>query len=445
MAEREVIVVGGGLAGSEAAWQLARRGVKVRLYEMRPKKMTEAHRTDLLAELVCSNSLKSNELHTGPGLLKQELRELGSLIVRAADENAVPAGAALAVDREKFALQITRALEEHPNVEIIREEVTEIPDGIVIIATGPLTSPALTEEIRKLTGQDYLYFYDAIAPIVDAESINYDKVFFASRYGKGDADYINCPLTEEEYDRFYEALLSAEVSLHADVDPRELFEGCLPIEVIARRGKDALRFGPMKPVGLIDPRTGKQPYAVVQLRPENRERTMYNMVGFQTSLKWGEQKRVFRMIPGLEEAEFLRYGQVHRNTFINAPTVLLPTFQFRGRPTLFFAGQITGVEGYVPSTASGLVAGINAARLATGEEPIQFPPETMIGALAKYICEANPETFQPMNANFGLLPPLEGRVKLPKRERHRRMAERALERLRQFIEELELNKVADAA
>lgn len=435
MAEPQVTIVGAGLAGSEAAWQAANRGVRVRLFEMRPVKMTEAHTTDLFAELVCSNSLKAKSLETGPGLLKEELRRLGSLLLHVATHTEVPAGQALAVDRERFARTVTEILLAHPNIEVVREEVTSIPlDPVVIIATGPLTSQPLARDLFKLTGEEYLFFYDAIAPIVDADTIDYDKAFFASRYGKGgEEDYLNCPLSEEEYRAFEEALVSAEISLHADVDPRELFEGCLPIEVLAKRGRDALRFGPMKPVGLIDPRTGCQPFAVVQLRPENLERTMYNMVGFQTSLKYGEQERVFRMIPALAHAEFLRYGQVHRNTYINAPVLLLPTFQSKVRPGLLFAGQITGVEGYVPSTASGLLAGINAARLSLGHEPVSLPRETMIGALAHYITHAAPDHFQPMNANFGILPPPpEG---TPKKHKRMVMVERAQQALEAFMAE----------
>jgi len=435
MLEPQVTIVGAGLAGSEAAWQAASRGVGVRLYEMRPRKMTEAHTTDLFAELVCSNSLKAKSLETGPGLLKDELRRLGSLLLHVADHTEVPAGQALAVDRERFARAVTEILLSHPNIEVVREEVTSVPsDGVVVIATGPLTSQPLARDLFKLTGENYLFFYDAIAPIVDAESIDYDKAFFASRYDKGgEEDYLNCPLTEEEYRAFEEALASAEVSLHADVDPRELFEGCLPIEVLAKRGRDALRFGPMKPVGLIDPRTGRQPYAVVQLRPENLERTMYNLVGFQTSLKYGEQERVFRMIPALARAEFLRYGQVHRNTYINAPVLLLPTFQSKARPELLFAGQITGVEGYVPSTASGLLAGINAARLVLGQAPLALPRETMLGALAHYITHADPDHFQPMNANFGILPPPPEGV--PKKQKRSAMVARARQALEAFMAE----------
>ncbi len=438
MAEQYVVVVGAGLAGSEAAWQIAQRGVRVRLFEMRPNVQTPAHKTGLFAELVCSNSLKSDNPETAHGLLKTELRRLGSLILRCADEARVPAGSALAVDREIFARKVTEALESHPLIEIVREEVRALPkERPAIIATGPLTSPALAKALFALTGEKYLFFYDAISPIVAADSINYDVVFKASRYGKGEDDYINCPMTKEQYEAFYEALINAEISLHADVDPRELFEGCLPIEVIARRGKDALRYGPMKPVGLKDPRTGRVPYAVVQLRPENNELTMYNIVGFQTSLKWGEQARVFRMIPGLENAEFLRYGAVHRNTFINAPTLLLATFQSRADEGLFFAGQLTGVEGYVESTGSGLVAGWNAVRLLRGQKPLVLPRETMLGALAHHITTANPETFQPMNANYGILPPLPDENRIPKEKRKAARSQRALQALEEWLQALQ--------
>ncbi len=402
-----VTIIGAGLAGSEAAYQAARQGAKVVLYEMRPGTMTPAHKTGQFAELVCSNSLKSNNLDRAGGILKEELRRLGSLILRCADATAVPAGSALAVDRVRFADMITQAIEDEPSIEIRREEATEVPaEGMTIIASGPLTSQPLARSMFGITGQTYLFFYDAISPIVDADSIDRDKVFLASRYDKGEAAYINCPMSRPEYEAFYDALMTAEISLHADVDPKELFEGCLPIEVMAKRGPDGMRFGPMKPVGLTDPHTGRQPWAVVQLRAENQELTMYNLVGFQTSLKWGEQDRVFRMIPGLENAEFLRYGQIHRNTYVNAPTLLKPTFQFRERDDLFFAGQITGVEGYMESTGAGLMCGLNAARLLRGEEPLTLPRETVLGALAHHICTADPDNFQPMNANFGILPPL---------------------------------------
>ncbi|MCE5217390.1 methylenetetrahydrofolate--tRNA-(uracil(54)-C(5))-methyltransferase (FADH(2)-oxidizing) TrmFO [bacterium] len=415
-----VTIIGAGLAGSEAAWQAAQQGAQVVLYEMRPDTMTPAHKTGKFAELVCSNSLKSNSLDRAGGVLKAELRRLGSLILRCADATSVPAGSALAVDRERFADMITEAVAGHPNIEVRREEVKQIPEeGLTIVASGPLTSQALARSLFGLTDQKYLFFYDAISPIVDAASIDRDKVFLASRYGKGEAAYLNCPMNEDEYNAFYDALMSAEISLHADVDPNELFEGCLPVEVIGGRGRKGLLFGPMRPVGLIDPRTGAQPYAVVQLRAENQELTMYNLVGFQTSLKYGEQDRVFRMIPGLENAEFLRHGQIHRNTYINAPTLLRPTYQFRKRDDLFFAGQVTGVEGYIESTGSGLLAGLNAARLLQGKELLELPRDTVLGALAHHICAADPEHFQPMNANFGVLPPVdESQFKAPEGRKH---------------------------
>ncbi|MFO7172311.1 MAG: methylenetetrahydrofolate--tRNA-(uracil(54)-C(5))-methyltransferase (FADH(2)-oxidizing) TrmFO [Bacillota bacterium] len=431
----EITVIGAGLAGSEAAWQAAQRGVRVTLYEMRPRVSTGMHQTDQFAELVCSNSFRANSLENAVGLLKEEMRRMGSLIMAMADAHRVPAGGALAVDRHAFSAAVTRALMEHPNIRIVREEVREIPpDGIVIIATGPLTSGALAEAIRRFTGEEYLAFYDAAAPIVVADSIDMEKVFRASRYGKGQGDeYLNCPMTREEYMRFYEALLTAEKAIPHNPEDLKItyFEGCLPIEEMARRGPDTLRFGPLKPVGLRDPRTGKEPYAVVQLRQDNAAASHYNMVGFQTSLKWGEQQRVFRMIPGLENAEFARYGVMHRNTFIKSPKVLLPTLQTRKRPTLFFAGQITGVEGYVESAAGGLVAGINAARLALGLEPLVFPPETALGALPRYITEADPDNFQPMNIAFGLLPPPPVRTR-DKRAARRIVSERALQVLENF-------------
>ncbi|WP_029420515.1 FADH(2)-oxidizing methylenetetrahydrofolate--tRNA-(uracil(54)-C(5))-methyltransferase TrmFO [Alicyclobacillus macrosporangiidus] len=428
-----VIVIGAGLAGSEAAWQVARQGVRVRLYEMRPNRSTPAHHTDRFAELVCTNSLRAAAITNAVGLLKEEMRRLDSLILRAADAHAVPAGGALAVDRDGFSGAVTEALVSHPLVEVVREEVPEVPaDGIVIVATGPLTSPSLSESIRRVVGGEYLYFYDAAAPIVLRESIDMDKVFLASRYGKGDAAYLNCPMTEEEFDRFYEALVSAETAPLHDFEEEKYFEGCMPVEVMAKRGKKTLLFGPMKPVGLVDPRTGRRPFAVVQLRQDNAAATLFNLVGFQTHLKWGEQKRVFRMIPGLEEAEFVRYGVMHRNTYINSPTALRPTYQARTRDTLFFAGQITGVEGYVESAAAGLVAGINAGRLARGLDPVVMPPTTAIGSLAHYITHADPDNFQPMNATFGLFPPLSERVR-DKKERAQRMAERALHDLEAFL------------
>ncbi len=425
---RTLTVIGGGLAGSEAAWQAASRRVPVRLYEMRPAVRTEAHETDLLAELVCSNSLRSDRLDRANGLLKQEMRRLGSLIMSAADETRVPAGSALAVDRAAFAAEVTRRIENCDGIRIIREEVTAVPpEGAVIVASGPLTSSPLAKALYSITGEHYLFFYDAVSPIVAAETIDMNECFAASRYHKGDADYLNCPLDEGQYDDFYEALVTAERAGPHEFEKREFFEGCLPVDVLAARGKDALRFGPMKPVGLIDPRTGEMPYAVAQLRAENVARTMYNLVGFQTSLRWGEQKRVFRMIPGLRDAEFLRFGVVHRNTYINAPALLNERYQCRAVPRIFFAGQISGVEGYVESAGSGLIAGINAVQHMRGEQPLTFPQETMLGALAHYIANADRRHFQPMNANFGLLPPMKKRRGQRKLERKLAYSTRALE------------------
>lgn len=431
--ESGVIIIGGGLAGAEAAWQAAERGVPVLLCEMRPDTQTPAHQTGLLAELVCSNSLKSDGLATAHGILKAELRRLDSLILRCADKTRVPAGQALAVDRDRFAEAVTEAIEGHPLIEVRRGEVTSLPaDGPTIVATGPLTSPALAADLGELTGDERLYFYDALSPIVSAESVNMDVAFMASRYGKGEADYINCPMDAPEYDAFYEALMSAERTLHADYDPDELFEGCLPIEIIASRGPDAPRFGPMKPVGLVDPRTDKRPWAAVQLRAENRERTMYNLVGFQTSLKYGEQRRVLRMIPGLEKAEFLRYGAVHRNTYLDAPSLLLSTWQSRARADLLFAGQLTGVEGYIESVGSGLMAGVNAARLATGREPLTLPVATMMGALAGHITAPQSGRFQPMNANFGLIARVPG-VRGGRRRKREAQGQAALDAMDAYV------------
>lgn len=426
-----VTVIGAGLAGSEAAWQIARQGVRVVLYEMRPVRMTPAHHTDRFAELVCTNSLRSNSLTNAVGVIKEEMRMLDSLIIQSADKHAVPAGGALAVDREGFSGAVTRALKEHPLIEIRNEEITEIPEGITVVATGPLTSPALSERLRSLTGESYLYFYDAAAPIIEKDSIDMDKVFLQSRYDKGDAAYLNCPMNEQEFDAFYEALIEAEVAELKDFEKEIYFEGCMPVEVLARRGKQTLLFGALKPVGLTDPRTGKTPHAVVQLRQDNAAGTLYNMVGFQTHLKWGEQKRVFSLIPGLEQAEIVRYGVMHRNTFINSPLLLEPTYQLKKRSDLFFAGQMTGVEGYVESAASGLVAGINAARLARGLDPVIAPRESAIGSMAYYITSASPDDFQPMNTNFGLFPPLEERVR-DKKKRNEKLAERALGAIRNF-------------
>lgn len=423
---KRLIIIGGGLAGSEAAYQAAERGIDVSLYEMRPERMTPAHTTDNLAELVCSNSLGSNDSISAPGILKEELRQLSSLIIKAADETKVPAGSALAVDRELFAKDITERIAGHPRIKLIRAEIRNIPDECpVIIATGPLTSDALVSDIMNLTGKNNLFFYDAISPIIDAETINWDKVFKASRYGKGGDDYVNCPMTNEEYNQFYNALMSAEKALSHDFEDARYFEGCMPIEVIAERGKDSPRYGPMKPVGLIDPKTKREPYANVQLRLENRFGSAYNIVGFQTKLKYGEQARVFRMIPGLENAGFLRYGSLHRNTFINGPLFLKDTLQFKKRDELFFAGQITGVEGYMESTAMGLVAGINAAKLIKGEALNPLPTESAIGSLINYITTCEPDRFQPMNINLGIMPPLEKRIR-NKDEKKRLVAERAI-------------------
>ncbi|MDU0331390.1 MULTISPECIES: methylenetetrahydrofolate--tRNA-(uracil(54)-C(5))-methyltransferase (FADH(2)-oxidizing) TrmFO [Paenibacillus] len=431
----KVTVIGAGLAGSEAAWQIASRGIPVVLYEMRPVVKTPAHHTDKFAELVCSNSLRANGLTNAVGVLKEEMRMLNSLVLGAADRNAVPAGGALAVDRDGFSGEITRTLREHPLIEVVNEEIKEIPqDGIVVIATGPLTSPALSEQIKQLTGEDYFYFYDAAAPIVEKDSIDMSKVYLASRYDKGEAAYLNCPMTEEEFDAFYDALINAEVAQLKDFEKEIYFEGCMPIEVMMRRGKQTALFGPMKPVGLVNPHTGKLPYAVVQLRQDNAAGTLYNLVGFQTHLKWGEQKRVFSMIPGLENAEFVRYGVMHRNTFINSPKLLMPTYQLKARPSLFFAGQMTGVEGYVESAASGLIAGINAARAAADQEGIVFPADTTLGSMARYITTADFEHFQPMNANFGLFPKLDTRYR-KKAEKNEALAKRALNSLRSFMAE----------
>lgn len=403
----DIVIIGGGLAGSEAAWQAANRGAKVTLYEMRPKEMTKAHKTGGLAELVCSNSLGSADPHNAPGILKEEMRRLGSLIMSAAEQARVPAGSALAVDRDVFSTRVTHALESHPNIRIRHEEVAAIPgDCLCIIATGPLTSDALSKAIQAVTQSHHLYFFDAISPIVDAESINMDVVFRASRYDKGGDDYLNCPMTEEEYNRFYDALMAAEKVQPKEFEKTPYFEACIPIEVMAERGRQTMQFGPLKPVGLEDPRTGARPYAVVQLRTENVHRTCYNMVGFQTKLTYPEQKRVFRLIPGLEQAEFLRYGSLHRNTFINAPQLLLDTLQFKARGTLFFAGQLVGVEGYTESAAMGGLAGINAARALAGLPLVTPPPTTAHGCLIAHVAHSDPRHFQPMNTNFGLFPPL---------------------------------------
>jgi methylenetetrahydrofolate--tRNA-(uracil-5-)-methyltransferase len=425
-AEPSLMVIGGGLAGAEAAWQAAERGVAVQLYEMRPIVRTPAHQTDALAELVCSNSLGADLPDRAPGLLKRELRGLGSLILRCADASAVPAGGALAVGREAFAQSVTEAITRHLRITLHRQEITRIPEGMCIIATGPLTSQALTAEIAEIAGQQHLYFYDAMAPIVALESIDQSKVFRASRYERGEDDYINCPLTHEEYDRFVEALVGAQRIPLRDFEreDKRFFEACLPVEVLAARGHDALAFGPLKPVGLRDPRTGFRPYAVVQLRQDNLAGTLYNLVGFQTNLTWPEQKRVFSLIPGLERAEWVRYGQMHRNTYINAPQLLEPTMRWRNRETLYFAGQIAGTEGYIGSTSSGWVAGVNAARALRGRAPLVLPPTTMIGALMHYVSSSQETPFQPMKANFGIMPDLEPHVP-NKRLRYTAFAERS--------------------
>jgi methylenetetrahydrofolate--tRNA-(uracil-5-)-methyltransferase len=443
----DLIVIGGGLAGTEAAWQAAQRGLCVRLFEMRPSLTTGAHQTADLAELVCSNSLGSNLPDRASGLLKLELRLLDSLLIACAEQAAVPAGAALAVDRQDFSRRIEAKLSAHPNIEIIRQEQRDVPPTPAIVASGPLTSPALSDAVRKVTGQDHLYFYDALAPIVAAESVDMQVAFRASRYGAGDqeeGDYLNCPMDQEEYGRFVQELagaeriplreFEAEIESGVSAGAHRFFEGCLPVEVIAARGLQALAFGPMRPTGLTDPRTGRWPHAVVQLRQDNLAGSLYNLVGFQTNLTFPEQKRVLRMIPGLEQAEFLRYGQMHRNTFIAAPRVLLPTLQHRARPDLFFAGQITGVEGYMGNIATGLLAGLNAARLLAGRDPLVLPETTMLGALCHYITHADLRDFQPMKANFGILPPLSVSRRLGKRERARLCAERAQADLAEFFE-----------
>lgn len=422
--EKIVRIVGGGLAGAEAAYQLARRGVSVELYEMRPHRMTEAHATGNLGELVCSNSLRSSLLTAPAGVLKEEMRRLDSLVIRVAEGNRVPAGSALAVDRELFARALTQAVEALPKVRIVRQELREIPPGIVILATGPLTSTALSQHLATLLGSEHLYFYDAISPIVTAESVGMTVAFRASRYEKGDDDYLNLPLTREEYYHFIDALLIAERVPTHSFERFVPFEGCMPIEEIADRGKETLAFGPMRAVGLIDPRSGQRPYAIVQLRQENQEKILYNLVGFQTKMTYAEQRRVFAMIPGLENAEFVRLGSLHRNTFINSPQHLCPTLQWRQRSNLFFAGQMTGVEGYIESAATGLLAGVNAARLIAEEPPVVPPPTTALGALLRYITDPERKSFQPMNVNFGLLPPLS--EPLRKKAKKEMMAQRAL-------------------
>ncbi len=451
----ELIVIGGGLAGSEAAWQAAQAGLRVRLYEMRPGVSTGAHVSANLAELVCSNSLGSNMPDRAPGVLKEELRRMDSLLMACAEETAVPAGSALAVDRDKFGELVTKRLIAHANVELVREEMPEIPEGLVIIASGPLTSNRLSQAIATLSGEENLYFFDAISPIVSLESVNMEIAYRGSRYGRGDqaeGDYINCPLNEQEYQAFVDALLTAErielLEFEREIESgvragvHKFFEGCLPVEILAQRGRASLAFGPMRPVGLIDPRTGRRPHAVVQLRQDNLAGTLYNLVGFQTNLKFPDQRSVFGMIPGLEDAEFVRYGQMHRNTFIFSPRLLSPTLQYKTRPDLFFAGQITGVEGYVGNIATGLLAGVNAARLHHGTKPLALPRTTILGALCYYITHASEADFQPMKANFGIVPPLEDGVRRNKRQRAAAYSERALATFDEFMLAEKSQKVA---
>ncbi len=422
-----VTVIGGGLAGSEAAYQIAKRGIKVKLYEMKPEKFSPAHSNPNLAEIVCSNSFKSNSITNACGLLKEELRRLDSLLIKIADETKVPAGQALAVDREAFSKRVNEQIESNPNIEVIHKECEKIEseNGITVIATGPLTSKTMAEQIINLTGKERLAFYDAAAPIIEKDSIDFDIAFYGDRYGKeGDSSYINLPMNKEEYLQFYNELVNAEVVTLHEFEKKEIFEGCMPIEIMAKRGEDTIRFGPLKPVGFTDPRTGTKPYAIIQLRQDNSEGTLYNMVGFQTNLKFGEQKRVFSLIPGLKNAEFVKYGVMHRNTFINSPELLDNTYNLKNNKNIYFAGQITGVEGYVESISSGLVAGINASLQYRKEEKKTFPKETVIGALADYIQTPN-KNFQPMNANFGILPPLEEKIR-DKQQRYEKMAQRAL-------------------
>ena len=429
----KVTVIGGGLAGSEAAWQLAKRGITVDFYEMRPEKMTPAHKTDQLAELVCTNSMRSNQLSNAVGLLKEEMRQLDSLIMAAADYSQVPAGGALAVDRTEFSGYVTGKLHSLPNINFHTKEITQIPsDTIAIVATGPLTSDKLAAEIQKFSGAESLHFFDAAAPIIAAASIDMNIVYKKSRYDKGEAAYLNCPMTKQEYENFARELVNAETAEVHDFENSDVFEGCMPIEVMAKRGPKTMLFGPLKPVGLEDPTTGKIPYAVVQLRQDNAIASMYNIVGFQTHLKYGEQKRVFSMIPGLAHARFIRYGKMHRNTYMASPAVLTPAYEAKKQAGLFFAGQVTGVEGYVESAGSGLVCGINAARRANGQEPVTFPKLTALGSMANYVTSADIKHFQPMNASFALIPGLEGRKIRNKKERHLQISQRSLENLKEF-------------
>jgi methylenetetrahydrofolate--tRNA-(uracil-5-)-methyltransferase len=433
-----VHVVGAGLAGCEAAWQLAKRNIPVVLHEMRPIKRSEAHKTDNFAELVCSNSLRANNIENAVGLLKEEMRRFDSVILKCADDHQVPAGGALAVDREGFSLSVTEAISNQPLITIVHEEITDLQslDGFVIVASGPLTSNLLSENIKKLIAADYLYFFDAAAPIVTAESLDYTKVFRASRYDKGDADYLNCPFSKEEYLEFWKELCNAKTAPIKEFEKEVFFEACMPIEEMASRGEDTMRFGPLKPVGLIDPTTGKEAYAVAQLRQDDAAASLYNIVGFQTHLTWPEQKRVFGMIPGLHNAEFVRYGVMHKNTYINSPHLLDDHFCLKQIPRYYFAGQMTGVEGYVESASSGLIAGVNVAMAVLGKEPVDFPIETALGALAHYISNASTKNFQPMNINFGLMPPLNIRIR-KKREKNALIAERALKALENTLLEME--------
>lgn len=436
-------IIGGGLAGCEAAWQCAQRGLELELFEMRPVKSTPAHQTDRFAELVCSNSLKSESENTAPWLLKQEMRLAGSLLLQIATQSSVPAGHALAVDREDFAARVTSAILEEPRIHVVREEITHIEEheGITVMATGPLTSDALSQEIGRLSGNDHLFFYDSISPIVEADSIDMGRVYMAARYGKGTADYINCPCTKDEYDRFYDALISAQSVAGHDWENLNYFEGCLPIEEIARRGRDTLRFGPMKPVGLDDPRTGRWPYAVVQLRRENLRADSYNLVGFQNHLRFGEQARVLRLIPGLENAKFLRYGQIHRNTYINAPQLLTETLNLKHHPNVFFAGQISGVEGYTESIAMGMLVGRHIARIANGLPALPPPRETALGSLVNYLTRADSRNFQPANITFDLLPHLDEATRRKirdKKQRHKIVCENALTAMASWLQQTEL-------
>lgn len=434
MEKQPITVIGGGLAGTEAAWQIAQAGVPVILYEMRPQRFSPAHHTEHLAELVCSNSFGAMASDRAAGLLHEELRQLNSIVIGKADEHQVPAGGALAVDRGQFSQDLTQTLSQHSLIELRREEVRAIPEGIVVLATGPLTSPDLAEDLRRFTGMEYLSFFDAASPIVVGETINHDIAFLASRYDKGEAAYLNCPMNKEQYLQFWQELCNAEQTELKDFEREtaKFFEACLPIEELARRGEDTMRYGPLKPVGLSDNRTGKRSYAVVQLRQEDKAGQLWNMVGFQTNLRWSEQKRIFRMIPGLENAEFVRLGVMHRNTFINAPQLMLSTLQFKNRPTLLGAGQLIGTEGYTAAAADGWLAGTNAARIALGKEPLTVPPTTMMGALFEFISSASPKHFQPMPPNFGILPELGEKIK-NKQERYGRYRDRALSDLKRFI------------